>query len=230
MRRLPERLSMPELETVAAGRYQFEASGRDWRGSANLSESMVEGATFGDGTQLAIESRNRALSYSATGRVASLNPRRFAAPLEVKWLDDDRFNGSMTGSFTFEGSGRTTDELVLNTSASLVDSTMAGARFPSAAVDFQMANREIRAKFTGPFEELPGTLLTDRKELADTTLNGSADMSVGISIPKVGSVELLEANGTTTLGASTISGLVIDSAQVTGSICEPRPRTSKSSS
>jgi TamB, inner membrane protein subunit of TAM complex len=217
MRRLPERLSMPELETVAAGRYRFEASGRDWQGSANLSESMVEGAKFGEGTQLAIQSRNRALSYSATGSVGSLNPRRFAAPLEVKWLDDDRFNGSMTGSFTFEGSGRTTDELVLTTSASLVDSTMAGARFPSAAVDFQMADREIRAKFTGPFEELPGTLLTDRKELADTTLNGSADMSVGISIPKVGSVELLEASGTTTLAASTISGLAIDSAQVTAS-------------
>ena len=28
----------------------------------------------------------------------ALNPRRFAAPLEVEWLDDDRFNGSMTGT------------------------------------------------------------------------------------------------------------------------------------
>jgi TamB, inner membrane protein subunit of TAM complex len=217
MRRLPERLSMPELETVAAGRYRFEAGGRDWQGSANLSESMVEGAKFGEGTQLAIQSRNRALSYSATGSVASLDPRRFAAPLEVKWLDDDRFNGSLTGSFTFEGSGRTTDELVLNTSASLVDSTMAGARFPSASVDFQMANREIRAKFSGPFEALSGTLLTDRKELADTRLNGTADMSVGVSVPKVGPVQMFDASGTTTLGASTVGGLAIDSAQVAGS-------------
>jgi autotransporter translocation and assembly factor TamB len=215
MRRLPERLSMPELETKAAGRYQFEASGRDWRGTADLSESSVEGARFGAGTQLAIESRNRALSYSASGNVASLNPRRFAAPLEITWIDDDRFSGSLTGTFTFEGSGRNTDELVLKTNASLVDSTLAGARFPSAAVDFQMANREIRAKFAGPFEELPGTLFTDRQELANTTLNGSADMSVGLTVPKVGPVELLEAIGTTTLTPSTIGGLAIDSAQVT---------------
>ena len=90
MRRLPERLSMPELETRRRARYQFEASGRDWRGAAQLDESTVEGARFAAGTLLGIQSRNRELSYSASGNVASLNPRRFAAPLEIKWLDDDR--------------------------------------------------------------------------------------------------------------------------------------------
>ena len=161
MRRLPDRLSMPKLETQAAGNYTFEAQGRDWTGTGTLADSSVEGARFESGMQLGIESRDRQLSYSASGNVAWLNPRRFAAPLEVKWLDDDRFNGSLTGAFTFTGSGRTIDELVLNTNASLVDSTLAGARFPSATVDFQMAAREIRAKFTGPFEELPGSLFTD---------------------------------------------------------------------
>ena len=217
MRRLPDRLSMPPLETRAAGQYQFEANGRDWRGGADLSESSVEGATFGEGTRLDIESRDRALTYSANGNVASLNPRRFAAPLDVKWLDDERLNGSLTGKLVFEGSGRTTDDLILRTKASLVDSTLGGARFPRADVDFQMANREMRAKFAGPFEDLPGTLFSDRKELVETSLNGSADMSVGLAIPKVGPVELLEVGGTTTLTPSTLAGLTVDSAQVTGS-------------
>jgi autotransporter translocation and assembly factor TamB len=217
MRRLPERLSMPKLETQAAGRYRFEASGRDWRGTGELDDSTVEGARFGEGTLLGMESQNRALSYSASGNVAWLNPRRFAAPLDVEWLDDDRFNGSLTGTFTFEGSGRTTDDLSLSTTASLVDSTLAGARFPSAAVEFEMANRTINAKFAGPFEELPGTLFTERQELADTVLNGSADMSVALSIPKAGPVEFLEASGTTTLTPSTVAGVVVDSAQVTAS-------------
>ncbi len=216
MRRLPERLAMPKLETQAAGSYQFEAAGADWRGSADLNDSVVEGARFGKGTLLGIQSRNRALSYSASGNVAWLNPRRFAAPLAVKWLDDDRFDGSLTGTFAFEGSGRTTDDLVLQTSAALLDSTLAGARFPRAALDFEMANREIRAKFVGPFEDLPGTLFTDRNELADTTLNGSADMVVSLAIPKVGPVALLDTNGTTTLTASTIAGMAVDSAQVIG--------------
>lgn len=216
MRRLPDRLDMPKLDTQAAGQYQFEAAGRDWSGSADLHDSIVEGARFGKGTLMSIRSRNRALSYSASGNVAWLNPRRFAAPLDVTWLDDDRFAGSLTGTFTFEGSGRTTDDLVMQTRAALVDSTLAGARFPRADVDFQMANRKIRAKFAGPFEALPGTLFTDRQELADTTLNGSADMSVSLAIPKVGPVEILDTNGTTTLTASTVAGLAIDSAQVTG--------------
>ena len=215
MGRLPARLAMPKLDTQAAGRYEFEATGRDWRGAGELNESTVEGARFGEGTLLGIESRSRALSYSASGNIAWLNPRRFAAPLDVKWLDDQRFSGSLTGSFAFEGSGRNIDDLVLKTTASLVDSTLAGARFKAAAVDFEMADREIRATFAGPFEEVPGTLFTDRKQLADTTLNGTADVKVRFTVPANAPVEFLEANGSTKLGPSTVAGLAVESAQVT---------------
>ena len=217
MRRLPDRLDMPDLETQAAGTYTFEVAGRDWVAGGTLDDSMVEGARFAPGFVLAMQSKNRQLSYSANGNVEGLNPRRFAAPLDVTWLDDDRFTGSLNGTFTFTGSGRTTDELVLNTQASLVDSTLAGARFPSATVDFQMADREIQAKFSGPFEELPGTLFTDRKELAGTTLNGTADMAVHLTVPKVGSTEILNVSGTAALNKSTIAGMAIDTGQATGS-------------
>ena len=217
MRRLPDRLSMPKLETQAAGNYTFEVQGRDWIAGGKLDDSIVEGARFAPGTLLAMQSRNRQLSYSASGNVEWLNPRRFAAPLEIAWLDDDRFSGLLTGAFTFTGSGRTVDDLVLNTNASLVDSTLAGARFPSATVDFQMAAREIGAKFIGPFEELPGSLFTQRKELADTTLNGSADMAVALTVPKAGPTELLNVSGTATLTKSTIAGMAIDSGQAAGS-------------
>ncbi len=217
MRMLPARLAMPKLETQAAGNYSFEAQGSDWSGAGTLADSTVEGARFESGMQLSIESRNRALSYSANGNVSGLNPRRFAAPLEIEWLDDERLNGSLNGALTFTGSGRTVDDLVLSTTASLVDSTLAGARFPRAEVDFQMAAREIRAKFSGPFEELPGSLFTERKELEGTVLNGSADMAVALTVPKIGRTELLNVSGTTTLAKSTIAGLAIDSGQATGS-------------
>jgi hypothetical protein len=216
MRRLPPNLSMPELESQAAGRYQFDARGRDWRGGGELSESIVEGARFGPGTLLAMASQNRVLSYSASGSVSDLNPRRFSAPLDVTWLDDERFRGSITGSFTFEGTGRTVDELTLHTSASLTDSTLAGAHFPHAEVDFRLAERQMRATFAGPFERLPGSLFTARSELADTTLNGSAQMGVALTIPKVGPVALEEIDGSTTLTSSTIAGMAIDSGQVSG--------------
>ncbi len=218
MRRLPDRLSMPKLETQAAGTYRFEARGRDWTGRGQLDDSTVEGARFATGTLLGIQSRNRELSYSASGNVSSLNPRRFAAPLKIEWLDDARLAGSLTGSLTFEGSGRTTDQLILSTQASLVDSTLAGARFPRADVDFAMANREIRAKFAGGFEALPGSLFTDRKELADTELNGTADMRVALAVPAEERVRLIETDGTATLTKSSVAGVAVDNAQVTASL------------
>ena len=217
LRRLPGRLSMPKLETQAAGTYRFEANGRNWSGSGELQESIVEGARFEAGTLVGIESRDRQLSYSASGRVASLNPRDFAAPLDVKWLDDDRLDGSLTGAFTFEGSGRRVDELVLHTKASLADSTLAGATFPNAEVDFHMEDRQIRANFAGPFQDIRGTLFTERKELADSTLSGSANMTIALTVPEVGPTELLEVNGTTRLESSTIAGVTIESGQAAGS-------------
>ena len=163
-----------------------------------------------------MESQNRALHYSATGNVAGLNPRRFAAPLDIDWLDDDRLAGSLTGSFTFDGSGRTVDELVLHTTASLVDPSLAGGHFPNAQVAFDMANRQMRSTFAGAFERVPGSLFLTKPELADSVLNGSADVAVALSIPSVGPVELQELTGSTTLGPSTIAGIAIDKGQATG--------------
>ncbi len=220
MRRLPQRLNMPDLATLAAGDYTFEATGRDWEASATLRESTVEGSRFEDGTTLALQSRNRALSYSASGRVADLNPRRFAAPLEIDWLDDPRLEGSLNGSFVFDGSGRTTDELSMRTTASLTDSALAGSAFPRAEVGFEMAERRIDATFAGPFEHLPGTLITDRKELADTTLNGTADVSLALALPRTGPADVLEANGTVTLTPSSVSGVAVQSAEVTAGFAD----------
>jgi hypothetical protein len=216
MRRLPARLAVPKLETVAAGNYQFEATGPNWRANGTLSDSMVEGAHLASGTLLAMESQNRALHYSASGNVAGLNPRRFAGPLDIKWLDDDRLAGSLTASFTFDGSGRTVDELVLHTTASLVDSSLAGGRFPNAQVAFDMANRQMRSTFSGAFERVPGSLFSAKPELADSVLNGSADVTVALSIPSVGPVELQELTGSTTLGPSNIAGVAVDKGQATG--------------
>ena len=183
---------MPKLETQAAGQYRFEASGRDWRGEGELDESTVEGARFGEGTLLGIASRNRALSYSASGHVGWLTraalPRR-----QCRMADDDRFNGSLTGTFTFEGSGRTTDDLSLRTTASLVDSTLAGARFPSAAVEFQMAIGDHAN--CGPLRSFPA--VCHAKTRADRYgAERFSDMSVALALPKAGPVELLEASGT----------------------------------
>jgi autotransporter translocation and assembly factor TamB len=79
-----------------------------------------------------------------------------------------------------------------------------------------MANREMQATFKGPFENLKGALITTKPELADSTLNGSGDIAVALSIPSVGPIELRELTGSTTLNASTIAGISIDKGQATG--------------
>ncbi len=80
-----------------------------------------------------------------------------------------------------------------------------------------MEDRQIRANFAGPFEDIRGTLFTERKELADSTLSGSANMAIALTVPEVGPTELLEVNGTTRLESSTIAGVTIESGQAAGS-------------
>ena len=116
--------------------------------------------------------------------------------------------------------GRTTDDLVLQ-HAGLARRLDARRRaVPVCQRRFPDGRSTDSAKFNGPFEELPGTLFTDRKELAGTTLNGSADMAVALTIPKVGSTELLHVSGTAALKDSTIAGMEIDTGQFTGSFAD----------
>src|SRR4029078_11245185 len=81
----------------------------------------------------------------------------------------------------------------------------------------EMANRQMRSTFNGSFERVPGSLFMTRPEVADSMLNGSADVTVALSIPSVGPVELQELTGSTTLGPSTIAGIAPDKGEATGS-------------
>jgi hypothetical protein len=216
MRLLPSRLAMPKAATVAAGQYQFASTGRDWRGSGTLLDSIAEGSRVGSGTVFEIDSHNGALHYSGTGTITGADPHRFALPFNISWLADDRFRGLLTGRFTFEGSGRAVDSLVLNTTADMTDSTLAGAHFPQAHVTMQVSDRMLSSTFAGAFEHLPASLLTTRPDLAESVLNGSADMGTAIAIPAVGPLQLIALNGTAALGPSTIGGLAVDKGQIAG--------------
>jgi hypothetical protein len=174
----------------------------------------VEGARFGAGTTFEIDSTDRELHYSGTGTVAGLNPQRFSLPLDISWLADDRVRGLLTGAFTFDGRGRTVDSLVLNTTADLENSTMAGASFPTAHVTMQMSDRTLDTAFAGSFEHLPGSLFVAKPELADSTLNGTADMRVTVVIPEVEPAKLEALSGTATLAPSTMAGLAVEKGQV----------------
>jgi autotransporter translocation and assembly factor TamB len=214
MRRLPAILAMPKLNTVAAGDYQVVSNGTDWLGTGTLDESTVEGGRFGRGTTFALGSTGGVLHYASTGTVADLDPQRVALPLDVTWLADDRFRGLLTGSFTFEGSGRTVDSLVLSTTADLTDSTMAGAGFSRAHVTMEMRDRTLSSTFAGAFERLPASLFTTAPALADSMLNGSADMRITLSLPEVDPTKLVALQGTAAITPSTISGIAIETGEV----------------
>ncbi len=213
-RRLPRELPVPPLATSAAGQYRFDANGSGWHASGTLADSTAEGAQFASGTVFSVEARNRSLRYSASGTVAALDPRRFSKPLDIAWLDDERFHGSLTGSFTFEGSGRTLDGLRLATTADLTDSSIGGAGFPHAAVSMTMVDRELNTTFSGTFQHLPGSMFTERPELRETRLNGSARASVRLALPAAGPVELKSVEGSTTLDSSTIAGVSLNRGEV----------------
>ena len=78
----------------------------------------------------------------------------------------------------------------------------------------QMSDRTLATTFAGAFEQLPGSLFVAKPELADSTLNGTADMSVTVAIPAVEPAKLEALTGTATLAPSTLAGLAVDKGQV----------------
>ena len=74
-------------------------------GQARLQPSTFLGAQVGAGTVGSIDTHQQPLHYSGEGDVANADVGRFGAGLDVGWLQDPRFAGTISGHFRVDGIG-----------------------------------------------------------------------------------------------------------------------------
>jgi autotransporter translocation and assembly factor TamB len=216
--RLPTHLDIPRFESQLAGRYRLSMTNANWTADVTLRTSSLEGATIAEGTTGRLETRQGQIHYEASGQLADLNVRRLSAPLEIDLLGEPRFDGRLSGSFTAVGQS-VTGRQHLTADLSLSDSLLGATTFPQMDLHVELDDRRLLVGARGAFDGLTGQLAG--VETVPMDLDGTADAT--LVIDEIGAPirpETIDVSGTVQLGPSTVRGLAISSAEVTGQLVD----------
>ena len=213
---LPRRLGAPALDSRVAGAFDVNGVGTTVAGTFTFGPSTVEGATIADGARGRFGVGDGTTTYAFDGVVSSLDLERVGRALGTVALATPQFASDLNGQLTVDGSGTTVDTLALTASGQLGASQILGAEIHDLMFDAEIAERRLTVTSQGAFGSLDPARATGRAELAGAvagTFAASAEVS-GLG-EEIG-LDDLAGDGSLELQDSSIGGLAIDMAQVTG--------------
>src|SRR5581483_7556570 len=99
LRRLPKAVPVPHVESRLA--FDYDVVGRFSKpfiaGRAQFAASDFLGATIGAGTVGTIDTQQSPIKYSGEGELSGIELRRWGEGLDVAWMQDSRYAGTIDG-------------------------------------------------------------------------------------------------------------------------------------
>ena len=227
LRNLPARLGVPALETdLSVAEYEVSGMARALSGRAVLNRSIVEGATFSDGTVATFSTASDRITYSARGSVTGANLPRMGKALEIAALQNPAYDGQLNGDFDVAGelarNGRSAPgesriaTVTIDAKGTLRDSTVVGGRLPQLGYEAHMSQGALTINADGRFEHFNPATLTNRATL-DGDVTGTLRVNVKFAdLTAPITPETLDADGVVALEQSLVRGLQIEAANVEG--------------
>ena len=175
LRRLPQSIPVPHVESLLA--LEYDASGQFARpfliGQAAFAPSQFLGASIGAGTSGSIDTSQKPLRYSGEGDIDRLSLHRFGEGLDVGWLKDPRFGGTVRGHFRVDASGSNAATLALTGGGSLQRAELFHGTLSDANVAIDIDRGTLRASYDGRFDRIdpsvPFAPAANRTETVSTT-------------------------------------------------------------
>jgi autotransporter translocation and assembly factor TamB len=220
LRRLPRSLKVPPFDSHLNFDYRVTGIGAAVEGEARVRVSQVGGAEVAEGTVGRFSTVGPEIEYGAEGSLAHLDVRRLGRVLRIDPLDADRFSSDLSGRFSARGRGTTAGSLTLDASAALNNSTLDRVSLPLMAIEAHLADGGGRFKVDGGFHDLDpsrflGSAATRGNVAGRVALDAAVSRLTGPMTP-----DTVSASGTVTLDRSTIGGLALDRAEVSGDFSE----------
>ncbi len=217
LKKLPASTQAPALETdLSVAQYHVTGAGRTIAATATLNTSVVEGATFSEGTVAEFNSTNGEISYAARGGVEGLDLQRIGGALKVAALARPEYQSQIAGSFDVRGSGTKLESMSLDATGTLTDASILDARLTNVAFESHLKDAALDTTVKGAFEGLNPARLANQERL-DGSVTGTVDASFRIDdLTAPITPEAIAANGRLTLEGSRVGDLRIDAAGIEG--------------
>jgi autotransporter translocation and assembly factor TamB len=214
LRRFPAALNVPKVATDVSAEYHIKAAGKSVGGTATLAESTIEGAIITEGTVAEFASENGRISYAARGNVSNLNLQRIGTAFEIAALAKEEYNSQISGRFNVKGEGTRVDQMRLDASGALEDTTIFDAKIPQLGFEAHLDRGALNLRVDGQFEGLNPARVSGQSRM-EGSVNGAISSTVQVAdITAPIAREAITADGRLTLKSSTVGGLQIDQADI----------------
>ena len=152
LRQLPKEIPVPHVESVLAFDYDVNgqfSSGGFIKGSAQFAESTFLDARVGPGTVGFVDTSVMPFEYSGEGDLSRINLHRFGTDLDVQWLQQPRYAGTVAGHFHVMGAGSDAETMTLAGGGHITRADLFGGQLTDADVTLDIRNGSLTGSYDG---------------------------------------------------------------------------------
>ena len=219
LRRVPQTVPVPHVDSLLTFDYDVNGqfSNAYLAGRAQFARSVFLGATVESGTVGTIDTHASPLQFSGNGEVRGLDLHRLGRGLDVAWLQEPRYDGTVSGRFRVDGSGTDRVSLMLSAGGRLERADLFGGRLNAAEVTLRIENGTLRTSYNGRFTNIdPAIPLADPRFAASISGTANVRTTVRELLMRSPDAADYDIDGTIMLDSSTIRQLHVDGAHITG--------------
>jgi autotransporter translocation and assembly factor TamB len=223
LRRLPPAIPVPHVESLLT--FDYDVVGRFNEpfitGSAAFAESEFLGATVGAGTVGSIDTLQQPLRYTGEGDISHIDLGRFGEGLDVAWLRDPRYAGTLSGHFRVDASGSSAATLTLSGGGRLASAQIFHGMLSDADVSVAIDRGTLKATYDGRLDRIdPSVPFDDPRLAASLTGTGKLQATVRELLTRTTptGIEDYDINGTLALQQSTVREIALDAGRVTATL------------
>jgi hypothetical protein len=145
--------------------------------------------------------------------------RRFGDGLEVAWLQDARYAGTVSGHFRVDGTGTSAATLTLTGGGRVSRASLFNGTLADADVSVEIAQGTLRASYNGRFAAIdPSIPFADSRLAGSLTGSGAMDATVRELLRRPVALDDYDVHGGLALGPSRLRDLQLDAATINATL------------
>jgi hypothetical protein len=217
LRRVPATVPVPRVESLLT--FDYDVSGRFSvpfiAGGSCFARSQFLGAAVGAGTVGTIDTSQKPLSFSGDGTIEDVSLRHFGEGLDVAWMQEPRYAGTLSGHFRVDGRGTDRATLALTGGGHLARANLFKGTLSDAEVSIEIADGTLRASYDGRFAGIDPAIPFDNPRLdARLTGSGRVDATVRDLLTRTPMLADYDVRGTMDVRESVVHDFQVDAAKV----------------
>ncbi len=146
---------------------------------------------------------------------------RFGEGLDISWMQDPRYRGTLSGHFHVEGSGADLASMTLTGGGRLARAELFNGRLEDADVSVHIAAGSLEATYDGRFSSVnPSLALADPRFEGSLSGTGRARIAVRDLLVRSPLLADYDIDATASLTSSTARGVQLDSSSIDASLAD----------